>query len=392
MLKSKLFWKVLANFGLLLLILTAMTVVTLGLLSQIQKNFTIANADASALSTLEEISALIYDVPMASYRYALAGGRQDKEKYMEWSRELRSKFTRFEQTLPDSTSLAEMQLVKEYCEQWKISVGDRLTALGDERTSRKQVRDFEIRMQELLDLELTNRYLDASRALVQSIQQTRIPRQNSNIDAATNDSARLSTFIILVNVLLSIFAIALGFVLTRSITQPINLLIGGTQSIMAGRFEPIAMQRTDELGDLASDFNKMSSLLGNNYNRLNAYSELVTTLNSSASMEDVQRRALEILCKHTHASLGALYLVIRGQRALELVSGYALKKNKALEKRLAFGEGIPGECAAERKEIELTDIPAGSGFVVDTGFAELVPSYVLAVPVFFRARLDESIW
>ncbi len=215
----------------------------------------------------------------------------------------------------------------------------------------------------------------------------RIPRQNVAIDAANADSSRLSTFIILINVLLAIFSIALGFVLTRSITKPVSLLTGGTQNIMAGKFESIALHRTDELGDLASNFNKMSLLLGNNYNRLNAYSELVTTLNSSASMEDVQHRSLEVLCKHTRATLGALYLVIRGQRALELVSGYALRKDRALEKRLAFGEGIPGECAAEGREIELTDIPGGSGFVVDTGFVELVPSYILAVPVFFREEI-----
>jgi len=387
MLKSRLFWKVLANFGLLLLILTAMTVVTLGLLSRIQKNFTIANADTRALSSLKDISRLVYDVPMASYRYALAAGPQDKESYMEGWRELTGHFTRFDRIPLDSVTLAEMQLVRENCQQWKLSVGDRLIALGDERLSRKQVRDFESRLQELLALELTHRYLDGSRSLVGTIQQARIPLQSSNIDAANSDSNSISAFIILINVLLSIFAIALGFVLTRSITKPIGLLIAGTQSLMAGKFEPIAMHRTDELGDLASDFNKMSSLLGNNYNRLNAYSELVTTLNSSASMEDVQRKALEILCKHTRATLGALYLVVRGQKALELVSGYALKKDRALEKRLAFGEGIPGECAAEGREIELTDIPGGSGFVVDTGFVELVPSYVLAVPVFFRDEI-----
>ena len=387
MLKSKLFWKVLANFGLLLLILTAMTVVTLGLLSQIQKNFTIANADTRAITTLEDLGASVNNVPMASYRYALAGGHQDKENYIEGWAAIRGHFSHFGEMFPDSASQADMQVVKDNFEQWKLTVGDRLIALGDERAARKQLRDFESRMQELLGVESTNRYLDASRSLVRNVLMARIPKQNIAIDAANSDSIRLSTFIVLINVLLAIFAIALGFVLTRSITKPIGLLIGGTQSIMAGKFEPIALHRADELGALASDFNKMSLLLGNNYNRLNAYSELVTTLNSSASMEDVQRRALEILCKHTRASLGALYLVIRGQRALELVSGYALRKDRALEKRLAFGEGIPGECAAEGKEIEITDIPGGSGFVIDTGFVELVPSYILAVPVFFREEI-----
>ncbi|MCX6144618.1 MAG: response regulator [Ignavibacteriales bacterium] len=387
MLKSKLFWKVLANFGLLLLILTAMTVVTLGLLSQIQKNFTIANADTAAIATLEELSASVNNIPMASYRYALAGGRQDKESYIEGWGQIRGQFKHFQEMFPDSASKGDMDLVKDNFEQWKLTVGDRLIALGDERASRKQVRDFESRMQELLSVESTNRYLDASRSLVRTVLGARVPKQNIAIDAANSDSIRLSTFIVLINVLLAIFAIALGFVLTRSITKPIGLLIGGTQSIMAGKYETIALHRTDELGALASDFNKMSLMLGNNYIRLNAYSELVTTLNSSASMGDVQRRALEILCKHTRASLGALYLVVRGQRALELVSGYALRKDRALEKRLAFGEGIPGECAAQGKEIEITDIPGGSGFIVDTGFVELVPSYVLAVPVFFREEI-----
>ena len=387
MLKSKLFWKVLTNFGLLLMILTAMTVVTLILLSQIQRNFTIANADARSLDALEEIGKYLTDISTSSYRYALGGDRRDKGTYVESVKELRAKFTVFDGTFPDSTSQAEISNVKENFEQWKLSVGDKLLTLGDERAVRKQVRDFEVRMQELISLEVMNRYMDASRALVQTIQRARVPLQNSNIDSANSDSTRLSTFIIFINVLLAIFAIALGFVLTRSITKPISLLIGGTQSIMEGKFEPIALHRTDELGDLAEDFNKMSSLLGNNYNRLNAYSELVTTLNSSASMEDVQQRALEILCKHTHSSIGALYLVVRGRRALELVSGYALRRDRALDKRLAFGEGIPGECAAEGKEIELTDIPGASGFVVDTGFVELVPSYVLAVPIFFREEI-----
>jgi CHASE3 domain sensor protein len=216
MLKSKLFWKVLTNFGLLLMILTAMTVVTLILLSQIQRNFTIANADARSLQSLEDISTYLNNISASSYRYALAGDRRDKENYMEAVKEIRSGFTIFEGTFPDSTSHAEMSNVKENFEQWKLSVGDKLLTLGDERAVRKQVRDFELRMQELISLEVMNRYMDASRALVQTIQRARIPLQNSNIDSANSDSTRLSTFIIFINVLLAIFAIALGFEIGRA--------------------------------------------------------------------------------------------------------------------------------------------------------------------------------
>lgn len=388
MLKSRLFWKVLANFGLLLIILTAMTVVTLGLLWQVEKSFMVASTDIKALGTVDEVRTQVNDLPMSAYRYALAGIVEEKGNYFQGWNDLRRLWTKFEEEFADSAARVDLQTIKDYCNWWKTDVGDRLISLGDERTVKGQVKDLERRFQEIVAWEKSQRNLSAVTAILRSMQTQRSPVQVvSDLNVATGLSGKLTTFIIIINVLLAIFALALGFVLTRSITTPIRLLKGGTQNIMAGKFEPIALHRADELGDLASDFSKMSALLGNNYNRLNAYSELVTTLNSSASMEDVQRRGLEILCKHTHAAVGALYLVVRGQKALELVSGYALRTDGVLEKRLAFGEGIPGQCAAESKILEVENIPASSGFIVDTGLVELLPSYVLAVPVAFRDEI-----
>ena len=387
MLKSRLFWKVLANFGLLLLILTAMTVVTLNYLSEIESKFSVASSDMRALTALEDTRSKVNDMPFAAFRYALAGSQDDKKNYLQDWKDLRTQFAKFDSVFTDTASIQGLKSVVEWCEQWKQDVGDKIVQLGDERIMKGQVKDLEGRLQELVRLEEDAGMLIGVRAILANVQMARMPVQQYDLSRATSVSTRLGSFIIIINVLLAIFALALGFVLTRSITTPIRLLKGGTQSLMAGKFEPIALHRVDELGDLASDFNKMSALLGNNYNRLNAYSELVTTLNSSASMEEVQRKGLEILCKHTRAAVGALYLVIRGQRALELVSGYALKTGGTLEKRLAFGEGVPGQCATEAKIIEVEDIPAASGFIMDTGLVELVPTYILAVPVMFRDEI-----
>lgn len=387
MLKSRLFWKVLANFGLLLLILTAMTVVTLNYLSEIESKFSVASSDMRALTVLEETRSKVNDMPFAAFRYALAGSQDDKRNYLQNWKDLRTQFAKFDTVFTDTASIRDLKSVVEWCEQWKQEVGDKLVQLGDERIMRGQVKDLESRLQGLVRLEEDAGMLIAVRSILGNVQMARMPVQQYDLSRATNVSTRLSSFIIIINVLLAIFALALGFVLTRSITTPIRLLKGGTQSLMAGKFEPIALHRVDELGDLASDFNKMSALLGNNYNRLNAYSDLVTTLNSSASMDEVQRKGLEILCKHTRAAVGALYLVIRGQKALELVSGYALKTGGTLEKRLAFGEGVPGQCATEAKILEVEDIPAASGFIMDTGLVELVPTYILAVPVMFRDEI-----
>ena len=384
MLKSRLYWKVLANFGLLLVILTAMTVLTLNLLSQIEKNFTVASSDMRALGTLEQVRSTLNDIPTAAYRYALVGSREGKENYFQEWRDLSSQMALLDVQFPDSASRSELLSVRDYYSEWKQQIGDKLVAFGDERTVKGQAKDLETRLQEVVAIDAKVRTLSSARVVLGNMYEKRMPNQIRNLDIATSLSGRLSDFVSIINVLLAIFSIALGFVLTRSITHPVRLLKEGTQNIMAGKYEPITLQRTDELGELATDFNKMSSMLGNNYNRLNAYSELVTTLNSSASLEEVERKGLELLCKHTHAVLGALYLVVRGERELELVGGYALKSWAGARKRIAFGEGLPGQCAAEMKEIEIEDISVSSGFIVETGLGELVPSYILAVPVVFR--------
>ncbi len=387
MLRSRLYWRVLANFGLLLLILTAMTILTFNLLSQIERDFTSSAADTHALGSLSNLRALLNDIPTAAYLYGVDGQVDGKETYTQSWNELSAELTTYADKFADSLSRADIQIARDYCNAWKQSVGDRFITMGDERIARGSSRDLESQIQALILTDARVRYLSSARTALSKIYTQRMPSQLRSLGGATRSSSRVGDFVIIVNVLLAVFSVALGFVLTRSITTPIRLLKDGTQKIMAGKFEAITLTRTDELGDLAADFNKMSSMLGSNYHRLNAYSELVTTLNSSASMEDVEGKGLEILCKHTHAAIGALYLVIRGEKALRLVSGYALRKHAGLEKYLAFGEGIPGQCAAEGKVLELEKIPAGSGFIVDTGLGELVPSYVLAVPVMFRDEI-----
>jgi len=374
-------------FGVLLLILTAMTGLTLFLLSQIQQNFTVATTEMRALGAIEQIRSLQNDIPTSAYRYGLMGEKENKEDYEQGWKELRTQFIFAESQFTDSAAHADLRAAQDFSNQWKLEIGDRLVALRDERLATGRQEGFENRIREITDQDARVRRLSTARNILGSLYAGRMPGQIRYLDTATGLSGKLSYFVIVVNVLLAVFSLVLGFMLTRSITSPIRLLKDGTKGIMEGTYEPIVLTQTDELGDLATDFNRMSSMLGNNYNRLNAYSELVTTLNSSASMQDVERKGLEILCKHTHAVLGALYLVVRGESELELVSGYALKTSGVVQKRISFGEGIPGECAAEAKEIEVEGISVSSGYIVETGLGELVPSYVLAVPIAFRDEI-----
>ncbi len=52
-----------------------------------------------------------------------------------------------------------------------------------------------------------------------------------------------------------------------------------------------------------------------------------------------------------------------------------------------MGEGIPGQCAAMKQTIEINDFAAAKDFIIDTGLVNVVPAYILAVPVLFQENL-----
>jgi Signal transduction histidine kinase len=387
MIKSRLYWRVLANFALLLIILTAMTVLTLNILSQIEKNFILAKADSKSLNDIEMARQYFSDIASAANEYAMTSSPKSKASYISSWKELEFALGPLSDDFNDSSSVRDVRQIRSLFEGWMQFVGDKLIAIGDiPRTSENAIA-IQDSVQAAIQTEVQIRYLATARRLMHALYSQKISSLPQNISTATIQSSDLRKFITLVNVLLAVFALALGFVLTRSITIPVRLLKQGTQNIMAGIFEPIVLRRSDELGELAANFNAMSKELGDNYNRLKAYSELVTTLNSLKSLDEIKKQSLQILCENTHASVGALYLVDKEKNVLELVEGYALKQNGQRIKSFSIGEGIPGQCAAEEKVLELDSIPSDAGFSIDTGLVEVIPSYVMAVPILFQNRI-----
>ena len=384
MLKTKLYWRVLANFAFLLVILTAMTLLTLYLLAEIEKNFGSTSSEIRTLTNVENVRHVLAEAPDQANLYLQTGDESAKASYQNAVKEFDDAMSVASSSVTDSLLAPSFLKVKTLTYQWIQEIGDKKIKLGADR---KSGINIEADLASVGNAEIKTHYLTDARLLIYDMSKQLSSAQEHNLDRATNLGRGLATFIGLVNILLAVFAVALGFVLTRQITNPVRVLKEGTQNIMAGKFDPINLNRSDELGQLAADFNKMSTMLGNNYTRLNAYSELVTALNAYADLNTIQYRSLQLLCHHAKATVGALYLMNEENNLLELSAGYALKEGGANVRSFALGEGIPGQCAAEQRVLEIKNIPILSGFSVDTGLVEVAPYSVLAVPIVFQDRV-----
>ncbi|MEX2117194.1 MAG: response regulator [Bacteroidota bacterium] len=383
MFRSKLYWRVFANFALLLILLTAMTFLTLNILSQIERSYGLAAGDVKVLNNLHRLTAILTDTPVAADDYAMTLTEESKTRYESLWKEIDGQIAMIQRDLSDSLMIASLRNIRGYYFQWMENVGDKKMLLAEQR---EQNKNFNAEFVALSEVESRNRYLENALSQLRELRRRLAGGQTRSIELASNLSRTIGDFIGLVNILIAVFAIALGFVLTRSITNPVRLLKVGTQKMMAGKFEPIELNRTDELGELAADFNQMAAMLGNTYTRLNAYSELVTALNSHVDIQDVEIYSLNLICHHANANVGALYLLNRQTDMLELSAGYALRAGGP-QKSFAIGEGIPGQCAKELRTVEISDIPPDLGFSIDTGLVEVAPRYLIAAPVMFQDRL-----
>ncbi len=381
--KASLFWKVLGNFSLLLVVLTAVTLVTLNILFQIEKHFSTATSESGQLVILEQLNGYISELPEVTNQYLYTGKDSLRIIYDNTWKQFDGLVADLQGQTKDTISISQLEEIRESYYKWISEIGEKKMMLRDDIAQGKNVGKS---IDSLAILDAQHHYLSTTRNRLAEYINDIITSQPATISLAKNLTTELKTYVIVVNLLLALFAVALGFVLTRSITNPIRLLKEGTKGIMVGRFTPITLHRKDELGDLAADFNQMSTMLGNNYNRLKAYSELVTMLNTQEGISEIETKSLDLLCFHSNSAIGGLYLFDDDNHYLELVAGHGLK-NDLKAKRFKVGDGLPGQCAKERKTIELFDISPTSGFNMDTGLVEVVPKHIIASPLFIQEKV-----
>jgi signal transduction histidine kinase/DNA-binding response OmpR family regulator/HAMP domain-containing protein len=383
MFSPKLFWRVTLNFALLLIILSITTVLTLNILTQIQRSYSQASVDITTTVNLDRLRTILIDIQAAADDYLYTGGSDKRLIYDACWKEFDSQIITLQKSYSDSIELQMLRQIRTSFYDWITNIGDQKFLLFSSGLTGDR---FTQELQALGRQQSTLRYLESARTNINSLYQRKLASVPNNIEYGVGLTKNIATFIMIVNVLLAVFAIALGFFLTKSITKPVDRLREGTQNIMKGIFEPITLHRRDEFGHLANDFNHMSRMLKHNYNRLTAYSELMTALNKHESLDQVEQASLEILCSHTDASVGALYLFENERKTLKLVNGYALNtKSEIAEYKI--GEGIVGQCATMKHKIEVKDVRSNKEFIIDTGLVTFAPTQIMAIPILFQENL-----
>jgi CheY-like chemotaxis protein/CHASE3 domain sensor protein/putative methionine-R-sulfoxide reductase with GAF domain len=119
---------------------------------------------------------------------------------------------------------------------------------------------------------------------------------------------------------------------------------------------------------------------------LTGSSELVRDMQGNKQLTELAAIIISRLATWLNAQGGVLYIMEEDGTHLTPAGTYAMAKAKNGLSPIQVGQGLAGQCAAEKKSILVTDVLAGH-FTTGTSFGELAPQHIIAVPVVFEGAV-----
>jgi len=114
--------------------------------------------------------------------------------------------------------------------------------------------------------------------------------------------------------------------------------------------------------------------------------ELTRGMQGNKVLMELGQVIITHLAQYLEVQIGAVYIAEENESYLTLANGYALSKKKKSIRKIVFGEGFVGQVALEKRMLQLNDIPADY-FVIDSGLGEILPKYMLIIPVLYEDRV-----
>ncbi len=159
----------------------------------------------------------------------------------------------------------------------------------------------------------------------------------------------------------------------------------------------IQVEASGEVADLKDNINTMIDNLRLTTDRNTEQDWLKTNLarftgmlQGQRELTTVGRMLLSELAPLVNAQQGVLYqMESEESTSMVLLSAYATTEDGHLE-RIAIGEGLIGQCAAEKRRMLISDLPSHTA-PIRSGLFEATPRNVIVLPVLFEDRVKAVI-
>lgn len=179
-------------------------------------------------------------------------------------------------------------------------------------------------------------------------------------------------------------------------TKRVKRLSQFIEAVSSGNYD-IGLEASDENDNLTTMVVNMRNTLKQNAENDNKRNwttsglaqigEILRATTSNSS--DLYDNIIRFVVKYTKSNQGGLFILNEDndrEKFLELVSCYAFERKKYLNRQVAIGEGLIGQCFLEGERIYLTEVPQ-EYVSITSGLGGSNPNSVLLVPLKVNDRI-----
>lgn len=187
-----------------------------------------------------------------------------------------------------------------------------------------------------------------------------------------------------------IVLVSLRFV-ERQISSPLTRMAELVSRLVRGDrdFVVDGVQRGDELGELARGIARFQGHL-EELDRVAwvkaSVAGTMAAVQSTDGIEDFAQRLLQVVVTCMNAQIGILYIPEADGETLRFAGGLGFEGVDPATMRFRPGEGLVGQCAASSAPLRLSDLPPDY-FRIRSGSGGVLPSALWIVPILLQGRL-----
>lgn len=167
----------------------------------------------------------------------------------------------------------------------------------------------------------------------------------------------------------------------RAIILPLRRIVEATRRVAARDYAVrLPEERADEVGEVATAFNRMTASLADSQRQINVSTALTASaLQRAESFEELARVLFTQTASRLHLGQGALYRLDENRAKLIPCGSYA-GMGEQQQSGFALGEGLPGQCALARAPVRIDNLPADYLKIV-SGLGSASPVSVMLLPI-----------
>lgn len=227
----------------------------------------------------------------------------------------------------------------------------------------------------------------------EEIKQLIIKEQDSLSPKVKNNNDNSIYGMLVLSLLAIILSVFISLGILKMVVVPVKTVTDTFKDISEGEVDfrvRLKVGSTDELGDMASYFNKfmekLQVIMTENMNQTwlkTGQTELNEKIRGDLDLRTLGNMIISYMAKYLDAQIGAIFLLTEDNTTLKMMGSYAYSRRKGLSNEIKVGEGLVGQAALEKQTIIISNVP-DDYIKVHSGTFESVPRNIIVAPCIFN--------